>query len=66
MTGPDARLPKDDDWCDWCGKEISPQTRRTEDNRVFCSDRCLAEYRRRGDLAHAVVELPVDGGPDES
>lgn len=48
----------DDQYCDWCGDDIPAQTRRTQDNRVFCSDECLAEYSRRGDLANAVVELP--------
>jgi|GEM_PF-7107323 len=52
----------DDKWCDWCGKETPAQTRRNEDDRVFCNDTCLATYRRRGDLAHAIVELPPERG----
>ncbi|WP_067663998.1 hypothetical protein [Nocardia miyunensis] len=50
----------DDEWCDWCGDEIPAQTRRSQDDRVFCGHECLAEYRQRGDLAHAVVELPAE------
>ncbi|MGF6889667.1 hypothetical protein ABH933_009231 [Nocardia sp. GP40] len=59
MTGRTRAV--DDQWCDWCGGEIPAQTRRSEDDRVFCCDECLANYRRRGDLAHAVVELPRRG-----
>ncbi len=55
----------DELWCDWCGKEIPAQTRRSHDGRVFCGDRCVAAYRAQTDPP-AVVELPVEGHPDES
>lgn len=64
MTGPTTHPPKDDDWCDWCGKEIRAQARRSHDGRVFCDGRCVAAYRAKAD-APTVVELPVGRHPDE-
>lgn len=65
MSGPDERRPQDDDWCDWCGKEIPAQTRRSRDGRVFCDGKCLAAYRAKGDPP-VVVELPVEARRDAS
>ncbi|WP_218027334.1 hypothetical protein [Nocardia vaccinii] len=44
----------DDTWCDWCGKQIPPQTRRSRDGRVFCGDKCLAADLRGADAASVV------------
>ncbi len=35
----------DDEWCDWCGEQITATPCRIGD-RVFCGLECVAAYRK--------------------
>ncbi len=48
MTAPGGRVPRDDDWCDWCADLIQAAPFRF-DGRVFCSPKCVHAYRRGSD-----------------